>query len=95
MDTGEPELSGNSNDFVRAVKTVYQQTGKDATKADMVAILHVNIKTVTSIAQKLEKLGLIQLVDIPHKEGPGRFSQGYLEAGAVQDIDTADAVTKV
>jgi hypothetical protein len=94
-ETGEPELSGNSNDFIRAVKSIYAQTGKAATKADMVAILHVNIKTVTSIAQKLNKLGMIQLVDIPGGEAGGRPAQGYLEAGAVQDVDTTDAETKV
>ncbi|KKM66405.1 hypothetical protein LCGC14_1481520 [marine sediment metagenome] len=94
-ETGEVELSGNTNDFIRAVRSIYGQTGKAATKDDMVAILKVNVKTVTSIAQKLNKLGMIQLVDIPHGEGPGRPGQGYLEAGAIVDIDTTDAARKV
>ena len=61
----------------------------------MIAILKVNVKTVTGIAQKLNKLGMIELIDIPHGEGPGRPGQGYLEAGAIEGIDTTDAQTKV
>ncbi|KKK73934.1 hypothetical protein LCGC14_2888830, partial [marine sediment metagenome] len=94
-DTRESKLSSTSEDFLRAVKSIYQATHKAATKEDMRAILKVSMKTVTNTAQKLHELGVIQYVDIPHAEGPGRPGQGYLEATAIQNLDVSDETDRM